>query len=161
MAAGTGAIGGVMQAVMQQIRPQMNDGNGSQVVAMPGQGAQNPAASAQQSGEGVGFVNSNTLRPPGITPWAKLTLDPEQEMAQLRQRLDQWVQGILSDSARQFSYSKDQATGQLVTSVVNPNTGALVRQIPNEVSLHVQFWLQQVYGHDPTKPRGWSFSAMA
>ena len=161
MAAGTGAIGGVMQAAIQQMRPQMNNGTESQPPAMLGQGAQSPATNARQGAERVGFANSDTLRPPTITPWAQLTLDPQQEMAQLRQRLDQWVQGILRDSARQFSYRKDQATGQLVTSVVNPSTGSLVRQIPNEVSLQVQYWLQQVYGHDPTKPRGWSFSAMA
>lgn len=162
MAAGTGAIGGVMQAAIQQMRPQMNNGGESQVPpAMPGQGAQTPATSAQQGAEGVGFSNSNMLRPPAITPWAKLTLDPQQELAQLRQQLEQWVQSVMTNSAREFNFSKDNATGELITRVVNPKTGEMVRQVPSDISLHVQYWLQQVYGHDPTKPRGWSFSALA
>ena len=145
-----GATGGVMQAAVQQQRPQVGDG--PQAAAMSNQGAD------MLYGRG-----GRDTPEPAVPSWpAKLAVDPQQEMAQLRQRLEEWVQAVMASSAREFNFSKDQLTGELVTSVVNPKTGELVRQVPSAIDLQVQFWLQKVYdAHDPMRTQGGNFNALA
>ncbi len=145
-----GVTGGLMQAAVQQQRPRVGDG--SQAAAMPNQGA------------GMLYGRGSRDSPaPAMPSWsAKLAVDPQQEMAQLRQRLEQWVQAVMTSSAREFNFSKDQLTGELVTSVVNPKTGELVRQVPSAIDLQVQFWLQRFYdAHDSMQAQGGNFNALA
>lgn len=138
-----------MQAMVPRVSSQAGDGSQAAATANQGNGAVRAAG---------GDANNKQNTMPS---WPKLPMDPQQEMEQLRQHLEQWVRSVMTSSAREFNFSKDKATGELITRVVNPKTGALVRQVPSDISLHVQYWLQQVYGHDPAKLRGWSFSALA
>ena len=161
MAMNTGSIANLMQGVMQQLRPEQ--GSGSPTLSATFQGSGFAMAMAGGKGSGVAERESSpTSTAPAVTPWPKMQIDPQQEMAKLRQSLDQWVQSVLDNSARQFNFSKDEATGTMVTRITNPTNGQLVRQIPPEVSLRVQYWLQKVYGHDPTtQVRAWSFNDWA
>lgn len=159
MAMNTGSIANLMQGVVQQLRPEM----GKAAMPFPGipQGG-DPALPA--AGQGTGALpngNKGAAAGPAVPPWPKMQIDPQQEMVRLRESLDQWVQSILDNSARSFNFSKDEATGTMVTRITNPTSGQLVRQIPPEVSLRTQYWLQKVYGHDPTQVKGWSFDGWA
>lgn len=142
-----GAIGDVMQPMVQQQRPQGIDrtqdtARNNQVEPLYGRGGRDPPQ-------------------PVTSSWPKLKVDPQQEMAQLRQRLEQWVQSIVDGWAREVNITKDQPTGELVTSVVNPKTGELVRQVPSAIDLHVQFWMQRFYELHSAEGQGGSFNALA
>jgi uncharacterized FlaG/YvyC family protein len=161
MAMNTGSITSLMQGVVRQLRPEMS-GAAMPFTGMPQGAGQESTVTRQGAGAlSLSGGNRGAAVEPAVTPWPKMQIDPQQEMIRLRESLGQWVQSILSSTAREFNFSKDEMTGTLVTRVVNPSNGQLVRQIPPDISLKVQYWLQEVYGHDPTRPRGWSFNDWA
>jgi flagellar protein FlaG len=52
----------------------------------------------------------------------------------------------LEDSGRSLALSVDEVAGDIVTRVLNPNTGELVRSIPSEEMLRISRNLMSIEG---------------
>ena len=62
------------------------------------------------------------------------------------QRAADQIRGYLADSGRDLNVFVDDSAGYYVTTVVNPNSGEVVRQIPNEIVLEVSRSIEDFKG---------------
>lgn len=83
-------------------------------------------------------VDALDLPTPDVSP---VTLSRESAQALVRQISQQ-----LEDSGRSLALSVDEVAGDIVTRVLNPNTGELVRSIPSEEMLRISRNLMSVEG---------------
>jgi uncharacterized FlaG/YvyC family protein len=70
-----------------------------------------------------------------------LTLSRESAQALVKQISQQ-----LEDSGRSLALSVDEVAGDIVTRVLNPNTGELIRSIPSEEMLRISKNLMSIEG---------------
>jgi flagellar protein FlaG len=78
------------------------------------------------------------LPTPDLSP---VSLSRESAQALVRQISQQ-----LEDSGRSLALSVDEVAGDIVTRVLNPNTGELVRSIPSEEMLRISRNLMSIEG---------------
>jgi len=83
-------------------------------------------------------VDALDLPTPDVAP---VTLSRESAQALVKQISQQ-----LEDSGRSLALSVDEVAGDIVTRVLNPNTGELVRSIPSEEMLRISRNLMSVEG---------------
>jgi flagellar protein FlaG len=83
-------------------------------------------------------VDALDLPTPDVSP---VTLSRESAQALVRQISQQ-----LEDSGRSLALSVDEVAGDIVTRVLNPNTGELIRSIPSEEMLRISRNLMSVEG---------------
>jgi uncharacterized FlaG/YvyC family protein len=83
-------------------------------------------------------VDALDLPTPDVSP---VTLSRESAQALVKQISQQ-----LEDSGRSLALSVDEVAGDIVTRVLNPNTGELVRSIPSEEMLRISRNLMSVEG---------------
>ena len=83
-------------------------------------------------------VDALDLPTPDMSP---VNLSRESAQALVRQISQQ-----LEDSGRSLALSVDEVAGDIVTRVLNPNTGELVRSIPSEEMLRISRNLMSVEG---------------
>jgi flagellar protein FlaG len=62
------------------------------------------------------------------------------------QALVKQISQQLEDSGRSLALSVDEVAGDIVTRVLNPNTGELVRSIPSEEMLRISRNLMSIEG---------------
>lgn len=62
------------------------------------------------------------------------------------QRAADQIRGYLSDSGRDLNVFVDESAGYYVTTVVNPNNGEVVRQIPADETLRIARNVQEMPG---------------
>jgi flagellar protein FlaG len=62
----------------------------------------------------------------------------------MMQRAAEQIQGYLTDSGRDLNFRVDNQAGYYVTSVINPNNGELIRQIPSDELLRIARNIQQM-----------------
>ncbi len=83
-------------------------------------------------------VDAMDLPTPDLSP---VSLSRESAQALVRQISQQ-----LEDSGRSLALSVDEVAGDIVTRVLNPNTGELVRSIPSEEMLRISRNLMSIEG---------------
>jgi uncharacterized FlaG/YvyC family protein len=83
-------------------------------------------------------VDAMDLPTPDLSP---LTLSRESAQALVKQISQQ-----LEDSGRSLALSVDEVAGDIVTRVLNPNTGELIRSIPSEEMLRISKNLMSIEG---------------
>jgi uncharacterized FlaG/YvyC family protein len=83
-------------------------------------------------------VDAMDLPTPDLSP---LTLSRESA-----QNLVKQISQQLEDSGRSLSLSVDEVAGDIVTRVLNPNTGELIRSIPSEEMLRISKNLMSIEG---------------
>jgi flagellar protein FlaG len=83
-------------------------------------------------------VDAMDLPTPDLSP---LTLNRESAQALVKQISQQ-----LEDSGRSLALSVDEVAGDIVTRVLNPNTGELIRSIPSEEMLRISKNLMSIEG---------------
>ena len=83
-------------------------------------------------------VDAMDLPTPDVTP---VSLTRESAQALVKQISQQ-----LEDSGRSLALSVDEVAGDIVTRVLNPNTGELVRSIPSEEMLRISRNLMSIEG---------------
>lgn len=83
-------------------------------------------------------VDALDLPTPDVSP---VTLSRESAQALVRQISQQ-----LEDSGRSLALSVDEVAGDIVTRVLNPNTGELIRSIPSEEMLRISRNLMSIEG---------------
>jgi len=75
---------------------------------------------------------------------------PFEEFAQptreVIERAAEQIRGYLSDSGRDLNVFVDDRAGYYVTTVVNPNSGEVVRQIPSDETLRIARNVQEMPG---------------
>ena len=69
--------------------------------------------------------------------------EPTREVVQ---RAADQIRGYLTDSGRDLNLFVDEAAGRYVTTVVNPNNGEVVRQIPADETLRIARNVQEMPG---------------
>jgi len=69
-----------------------------------------------------------------------------QPTREVMQRAADQIQGYLTDSGRDLSVFVDESAGYYVTTVVNPNNGEVVRQIPADETLRIARNVQEMPG---------------
>jgi flagellar protein FlaG len=69
-----------------------------------------------------------------------------QPTREVMQRAADQIRGYLSDSGRDLNVFVDKSAGYYVTTVVNPNSGEVVRQIPADETLRIARNVQQMPG---------------
>lgn len=65
---------------------------------------------------------------------------------EVMQRAADQIRGYLTDSGRDLNLFVDKAAGRYVTTVVNPNNGEVVRQIPADETLRIARNVQEMPG---------------
>ena len=83
-------------------------------------------------------VDAMDLPTPELSP---VSLSRESAQALVKQISQQ-----LEDSGRSLALSVDEVAGDIVTRVLNPNTGELVRSIPSEEMLRISRNLMSIEG---------------
>ena len=83
-------------------------------------------------------VDALDLPTPDLSP---VSLSRESAQALVKQISQQ-----LEDSGRSLALSVDEVAGDIVTRVLNPNTGELVRSIPSEEMLRISRNLMSIEG---------------
>jgi flagellar protein FlaG len=83
-------------------------------------------------------VDAMDLPTPDLSP---VSLSRESAQALVKQISQQ-----LEDSGRSLALSVDEVAGDIVTRVLNPNTGELVRSIPSEEMLRISRNLMSIEG---------------
>lgn len=83
-------------------------------------------------------VDAMDLPTPDLSP---LTLSRESA-----QNLVKQISQQLEDSGRSLALSVDEVAGDIVTRVLNPNTGELIRSIPSEEMLRISKNLMSIEG---------------
>jgi len=83
-------------------------------------------------------VDAMDLPAPDLSP---VSLSRESAQALVKQISQQ-----LEDSGRSLALSVDEVAGDIVTRVLNPNTGELVRSIPSEEMLRISRNLMSIEG---------------
>ena len=83
-------------------------------------------------------VDAMDLPTPDLSP---VSLSREAAQALVKQISQQ-----LEDSGRSLALSVDEVAGDIVTKVLNPNTGELVRSIPSEEMLRISRNLMSIEG---------------
>jgi flagellar protein FlaG len=83
-------------------------------------------------------VDAMDLPTPDLSP---VSLSRESAQALVKQISQQ-----LEDSGRSLALSVDEVAGDIVTKVLNPNTGELVRSIPSEEMLRISRNLMSIEG---------------
>ncbi|MFZ9161742.1 MAG: flagellar protein FlaG [Burkholderiaceae bacterium] len=83
-------------------------------------------------------VDAMDLPTPDLSP---VSLSRESAQALVKQITQQ-----LEDSGRSLALSVDEVAGDIVTRVLNPNTGELVRSIPSEEMLRISRNLMSIEG---------------
>jgi flagellar protein FlaG len=83
-------------------------------------------------------VDAMDLPTPELSP---VSLSRESAQALVKQISQQ-----LEDSGRSLTLSVDEVAGDIVTRVLNPNTGELVRSIPSEEMLRISRNLMSIEG---------------
>lgn len=83
-------------------------------------------------------VDALDLPTPDMSP---VNLSRESAQALVRQISQQ-----LEDSGRSLALSVDEVAGDIVTRVLNPNTGELIRSIPSEEMLRISRNLMSIEG---------------
>lgn len=83
-------------------------------------------------------VDALDLPTPDVSP---VNLSRESAQALVRQISQQ-----LEDSGRSLALSVDEVAGDIVTRVLNPNTGELIRSIPSEEMLRISRNLMSIEG---------------
>jgi uncharacterized iron-regulated membrane protein len=83
-------------------------------------------------------VDALDLPTPDLSP---VTLSRESAQALVKQISQQ-----LEDSGRSLALSVDEVAGDIVTRVLNPNTGELIRSIPSEEMLRISKNLMSIEG---------------
>jgi uncharacterized FlaG/YvyC family protein len=83
-------------------------------------------------------VDAMDLPTPDLSP---VSLSRESAQALVKQISQQ-----LEDSGRSLALSVDEVAGDIVTKVLNPNTGELVRSIPSEEMLRISRNLMSIKG---------------
>jgi len=83
-------------------------------------------------------VDASDLPTPDLSP---VSLSRESAQALVKQISQQ-----LEDSGRSLALSVDEVAGDIVTRVLNPNTGELVRSIPSEEMLRISRNLMSIEG---------------
>ena len=69
-----------------------------------------------------------------------------QPSREVMQRAADQIRGYLSDAGRDLNVFVDESAGYYVTTVVNPNSGEVVRQIPAEETLRIARNVQEMPG---------------
>jgi len=69
-----------------------------------------------------------------------------QPTREVMQRAADQIRGYLSDSGRDLNVFVDDSAGYYVTTVVNPNSGEVVRQIPPDETLRIARNVQEMPG---------------
>lgn len=69
-----------------------------------------------------------------------------QPTREVMQRAADQIRGYLSDSGRDLNVFVDKSAGYYVTTVVNPNSGEVVRQIPADETLRIARNVQEMPG---------------
>jgi len=69
-----------------------------------------------------------------------------QPTREVMQRAADQIRGYLADSGRDLSVVVDESAGYYVTTVVNPNNGEVVRQIPADETLRIARNVQEMPG---------------
>ena len=65
---------------------------------------------------------------------------------EVMQRAADQIRGYLTDSGRDLNLFVDEAAGRYVTTVINPNNGEVVRQIPADETLRIARNVQEMPG---------------
>jgi flagellar protein FlaG len=73
-------------------------------------------------------------------------LSPVSLSRESAQALVKQISQQLEDSGRSLALSVDEVAGDIVTRVLNPNTGELVRSIPSEEMLRISRNLMSIEG---------------
>lgn len=69
-----------------------------------------------------------------------------QPTREVMQRAADQIKGFLSDAGRDLNVFVDDAAGYYVTTVVNPDSGEVIRQIPAEEALRIARNVQEMPG---------------
>ena len=69
-----------------------------------------------------------------------------QPTREVMQRAADQIRGYLSDSGRDLNVFVDESAGYYVTTVVNPSSGEVVRQIPSDETLRIARNVQEMPG---------------
>lgn len=69
-----------------------------------------------------------------------------QPSREVMQRAADQIRGYLSDAGRDLNVFVDESAGYYVTTVVNPNNGEVVRQIPADETLRIARNVQEMPG---------------
>ncbi len=69
-----------------------------------------------------------------------------QPTREVMQRAADQIRGYLTESGRDLNLFVDEAAGRYVTTVVNPNNGEVVRQIPADETLRIARNVQEMPG---------------
>ena len=69
-----------------------------------------------------------------------------QPTREVMQRAADQIRGYLADSGRDLNVFVDDSAGYYVTTVVNPNSGEVVRQIPADETLRIARNVQEMPG---------------
>jgi flagellar protein FlaG len=82
-------------------------------------------------------VEASSFKPSNVVQASKPT---QEVVAQAAQQL----QNFVSSMGRNLSFSVDQTTGFHVVTVVNPNTGEVIRQLPSKELLEIAKTMSQL-----------------
>lgn len=69
-----------------------------------------------------------------------------QPTREVMQRAADQIRGYLTESGRDLNLFVDEAAGRYVTTVINPNNGEVVRQIPADETLRIARNVQEMPG---------------
>ncbi len=89
--------------------------------------ARKPAAPAEASGKTLPRPGQST--PAGRPQPAVPKINIDKAIAQ--------IQAFLSDSKRQLTFERDEASGRMIVRVIDPESGEVVRQFPPEELLKI------------------------
>jgi flagellar protein FlaG len=108
-----------------------------------------PRSETQEQPSGVASLMDNSIvaRASDRASAANPDLNLErytQPTREMMQRAAEQIQGYLTDSGRDLNFRVDNQAGYYVTSVINPNNGELIRQIPSDELLRIARNIQQM-----------------